>query len=81
MKGKIARYFSFRGFGFIEVEDREKDIFFHMSNFPPRILPIIGLTVEFKLNHTPKGLEAIKINTPAQESGEKKTGQTSDLEK
>lgn len=61
VKGKIARYLSLRGFGFIEVEEQERDIFFHMSNFPPRTIPVQGQMVEFEMIETPKGLEAFNI--------------------
>jgi CspA family cold shock protein len=59
VKGKITRYLSLRRYGFIEVEER--DIFFHISNFPPNTLPVQGQMVEFELVETPKGLEALKI--------------------
>ena len=61
MKGKIIKYFSFRGFGFINPEDSKEEIFFHVSNFPELVQPEIGNEVEFEMNETPKGKEAIKI--------------------
>lgn len=61
MKGKIARYLSYKGYGFISVEEKDRDVFFHMSKFPKSRLPIQGQDVEFKLVETPKGLEAQDI--------------------
>ena len=61
MKGKVKRYFSYRGFGFIGVEDSDDDIFFHASNYPHPNIPKKGQSVEFKLIDTPKGNEAVEI--------------------
>ena len=61
MKGKIIKYFSFRGFGFINPENSKEEIFFHVSNFPELVQPEIGNEVEFEINETPKGKEATKI--------------------
>ena len=58
MKGKIAKYLANRGYGFINVEGKERDVFFHNSRFPRNRLPSEGLVVEFKLVETPKGFEA-----------------------
>lgn len=61
MKGKIEKYLSNRGYGFIELEDSEDNIFFHISNYPKTMLPTNGQEVEFELIETPKGKEATKI--------------------
>ncbi len=61
MKGKIKKYLSYRGYGFIEVEDNEKDIFFHSSNFQPTEIPQQGKEVEFRVIDTPKGKEAVDV--------------------
>lgn len=61
MKGKIQKYFSFRGFGFIEISDSEDNIFFHKSNYPLNEIPSIGQDVEFSIAETPKGKEAQDI--------------------
>jgi cold shock CspA family protein len=61
VKGKIKKYLSYRGYGFIEVEDSEKDIFFHSSNFQSTELPRQGLEVEFRVIDTPKGKEAVDV--------------------
>jgi cold shock CspA family protein len=61
MKGKIIKYFSFRGFGFIAPENSQDEIFFHVSNYPELVQPEIGKDVEFELIETPKGKEATNI--------------------
>jgi len=61
LKGKIKKYLSYRGYGFIEVEDSEKDIFFHSSNFQPTEIPRQGKEVEFRVIDTPKGKEAVDV--------------------
>ena len=61
MKGKISKYLSFRGYGFISVEEMEKDIFFHMSKYPATELPSQGQCLEFTVEETPKGKEAVNI--------------------
>lgn len=61
MKGKIIKYLSFRGFGFIAPENSQEEIFFHVSNYPELVQPEIGKDVEFELIETPKGKEATNI--------------------
>jgi cold shock CspA family protein len=61
MKGKIVKYFSRRGFGFISPEGSQDEIFFHVSNYPAEAVPEIGMDVEFDMIETPKGNEAKEI--------------------
>ena len=61
MKGKIKKYLSYRGFGFIEQENSEEDIFFHITNFPRTSLPRVGQDIEFEILETQKGKEATNI--------------------
>ena len=61
MKGKISKYLSFRGYGFIGVEDQEKDIFFHVSKYPTEEIPVQDKWVEFDIEETSKGKEAVNI--------------------
>jgi len=61
VKGKIKKYLSYRGYGFIEVEDSEKDIFFHSSNFQSTEIPTQDQEVEFRIIDTPKGKEAVDV--------------------
>ncbi len=65
MKGTIQKYFSNRGFGFIEIDGREDNIFFHRSNYPVNEIPSIGQNVEFTIVDTPKGSEAKEIKLVA----------------
>ncbi|MES0325713.1 MAG: DUF4332 domain-containing protein [Candidatus Bathyarchaeia archaeon] len=65
MKGTIQKYFSNRGFGFIEIDGSEDNIFFHRSNYPVNDIPSIGQDVEFILVETPKGNEAKEIKLVA----------------
>ena len=61
LKGKISKYLSFRGYGFIGVEDQEKDIFFHVSKYPTEEIPVQDKWVEFDIEETSKGKEAVNI--------------------
>ena len=61
MKGKISKYLSFRGYGFISVEGQEKDIFFHISQHPQEEIPVQDKMVEFDVKVTEKGKEAVNI--------------------
>jgi cold shock CspA family protein len=61
VKGKICKYLSFRGYGFIKVNEHEKDIFFHVSSFPPAQVPSQYQDIEFDIIETLKGPEAINI--------------------
>ncbi|MBC8463166.1 DUF4332 domain-containing protein [Candidatus Bathyarchaeota archaeon] len=65
MKGTIQKYFSNRGFGFIEMDGKEDNIFFHRSNYPVNDIPTIGQDVEFIIVDTPKGNEAKEIKLVA----------------
>jgi cold shock CspA family protein len=61
VNGKISKYIPFRGYGFINAEKYENDIFFHMSNYLPKQIPLQNLLVEFDIKETTKGLEAVNI--------------------
>jgi len=70
MNGKIVKYFSRRGFGFITPDDSQEEIFFHVSSYPEQMEPEIGKAVEFELIETPKGKEAKNLKVladPAEE--------------
>jgi cold shock CspA family protein len=72
LKGTIQKYFSNRGFGFIEIDGREDNIFFHRSNYPVNDIPSIGQNVEFIIVDTPKGNETkeIKLVAPGSDTPE-----------
>jgi cold shock CspA family protein len=61
VKGKISKFLSFRGYGFIDYNESEKDIFFHSSNFLSTGIPRENQKVEFSVIDTPKGKEAVNV--------------------
>jgi len=65
MNGKIVKYFSRRGFGFISPVDSQEEIFFHVSSYPTEMEPEIGKSVEFEVIETPKGKEAKNLKVLA----------------
>jgi CspA family cold shock protein len=81
VKGKIKKYLSYRGYGFIEVEGSEKDIFFHSSNFQPTEIPRQGKEVEFRVIDTPKGKEAVdvKVVPPDAEEASEEPAETEQI--
>ncbi|UCH03003.1 MAG: cold shock domain-containing protein [Candidatus Bathyarchaeota archaeon] len=61
MKGKIARWFDFRGYGFIDVEGQEKDLFVHTNDVTSVSSPEVGDEVEFEVGESYKGPKAINV--------------------
>ena len=61
MKGTIKKYLSYRGYGFINYDESEKDLFFHSSNFQSTEIPSENQEVEFRIIETPKGQEAVDV--------------------
>ena len=61
MKGKIARWFGFRGYGFIDVEGQEKDLFVHTSDIKSGSIPEVGDEVEFEVSESDKGPRAVNV--------------------
>jgi CspA family cold shock protein len=62
MEGKI-KTLKDKGFGFIEVEDKEKDIFFHMNDLSGVKFEDLkeGDTLSFDLEENDKGLSAVNV--------------------
>ena len=50
LRGKIVRYFESRGFGFIEPEDGDKDVWFHVSSTPEGMTIRRGLNVAYDIH-------------------------------
>ena len=63
-KGTVKWYNARKGFGFIEREDGEKDVFVHASAVKEAGLRRLeeGQKVSFDLEDSPKGLNAVKIS-------------------
>jgi cold shock CspA family protein len=61
LKGTVSKYLTYRGYGFIEYSESEKDIFFHSSNFQSTEMPSENQLVEFRVIDTPKGKEAVDV--------------------
>ena len=61
MKGRIVRWFDYRGYGFIDVEEQEKDIFVHTSDVKGFSSPQVGDTVEFEIRESYKGPRAVNV--------------------
>jgi CspA family cold shock protein len=63
MEGKVKKWLEFRGFGFIEVEGQDDDIFVHHTELNAVSSLISGQKVEFEVEDTPKGSQAINVRT------------------
>jgi CspA family cold shock protein len=64
MQGKIKKIVGSRGFGFIMVDDDEKDIFFHRSQIEGDVVfedLREGQEVSFEIEETQKGPQAVNI--------------------
>lgn len=61
MVGTVRTVMSERGFGFIRL-DNGSDAFFHVSRLSdPQSLPVAGALASFRLESTPRGLQAVDI--------------------
>lgn len=63
MKGKVKKFSDQKGYGFIETEGEEKDIFFHYSQIVGQGFRTVreGQTVEFQLGENERGKYAKHI--------------------
>ena len=61
MKGTVKWYNGMKGFGFIEVDGDEKDVFVHRTAVPEGVRLDEGDEVEFDLEETEKGPQAVNI--------------------
>ena len=61
MKGTVKWYNRMKGFGFIEVEG-EKDVFVHRNVLPEGTMLYEGDSVEFEVEESEKGPQAINLS-------------------
>ncbi len=63
-QGTIVRLFAEKGFGFIQREGQEKDLFFHTNEVVGTTFAELreGDRVSFEVGEGPKGPNAIKVN-------------------
>ena len=63
MKGEIIKKIDHRGFGFIQAEDSEDEIFFHFSELKEVSFEElkIGQKVEFEIKEDPRGPQASDV--------------------
>jgi cold shock protein len=62
--GQVKWYDQVKGYGFIKVDGREKDIFFHAKQWnlaALNSLPVDGETLHFTIEEGPKGAFAKEI--------------------
>jgi CspA family cold shock protein len=62
LEGTVKRWLTGRGYGFIEPEEGDDDIFVHVSEIGGLFELREGQHVEFEVENTPKGLRAVKVN-------------------
>ena len=63
MNGKVKWFNSTKGFGFIEREDKEKDVFVHISAVKKAGMDRLddGEAMTFEIEEGPKGPNAINL--------------------
>jgi len=62
-KGTVDWFDSEKGYGFIETESEEEDVFVHISEIAERGSNDLeeGQKVEFEVEETEKGLQAVNV--------------------
>jgi CspA family cold shock protein len=63
LNGKVKWFNSAKGFGFIEREDKEKDVFVHISAVKKAGMDRLddGETMTFEIEEGPKGPNAVNL--------------------
>lgn len=60
MEGTVTFFHDKKGYGFIENEEMDDDVFFHVSNFDGEDVEE-GATVEFETEDGDRGPEAVNV--------------------
>jgi CspA family cold shock protein len=60
-KGTVSRWFDFKGYGFIDVDGNDKDVFVHNSDVKGIHSIRQGEKVEFDIIETDKGHKAVNV--------------------
>ena len=81
-EGIIKTYNEEKGFGFIQIEDQKKDLFFHIKDFPNKQqLPQIGEKLKFRIvsdnNGKMKAENIIRLDLKVKEINSISTHRTS----
>lgn len=63
MQGTVKKWFDDKGFGFIEPDDGEKDVFVHQTNVQMEGFRSLaeGQKVEFEIGEGKKGPQAMEV--------------------
>ena len=61
MEGEVKRWLDGRGFGFIDVDEQDEDVFVHYSELKGTYSLMRGQKVEFELESTFKGPRAVNV--------------------
>lgn len=61
LKGTVKRWLTDRGYGFIEPEEGDQEVFVHNSEIQGARWLKEGQKVEFEVQRTDRGLRAIKV--------------------
>ena len=61
VKGKVKRWLGSRGYGFIDSEEHDEEIFVHASDIQGKEFLREGEEVEFEVVRTYKGPKAVNV--------------------
>jgi CspA family cold shock protein len=61
VKGKVKRWLGLRGYGFIDSEEHDEDIFVHSSDIQGKNSLEEGEEVEFEVESSYKGPKAVNV--------------------
>ncbi len=61
MEGTVKRWLTGRGYGFIDVDGDDDDIFVHHTDLQDVYALMLGQKVEFDVEDTPKGPRAVNV--------------------